>query len=549
MSASKLPFNVSILQLTPDQLKTMRPVTVLDFFENASGDFHDDGLFSVPIFGRVGSEDRDRRFSYIDLKTQVLHPIIYERLCQLKNLYRGILAGTHFAVWDDELKDFKPSNELDGDTGYSFFLRHWKDIRFIRNNSDIREQRIRLVEKYRDIGVTDKILVMPAGLRDIEIDQTERMKVSEHNSAYRKILSIARTIGDVENPNEHPALDLPRRLMGQAFVELYQGIERILTGKKGFIQDKWSSRRIFDGTRNVITAMDHSVEDLQAPNATRFTDTVVGIWQLSRAVLPKTIHYLRTAYLDQIFGFGDMQARLVDPQTLTAEIVTLASDQYDRWATVEGLEKTVVRFKDVTIRDRPIMVGDRYLALIYVGPHPQTGQQSFRVFSDINELPEGFDRKYVRPINLVELLYLSGYRYWNDFVGFVARYPVTGVDSCYATTLYCRTTTVGEVRAELGPDFEPLGDDYVAYEFPVYSDPTSYQDSLVIPSVRLSGLGADFDGDMCSLMVLYTDEAVEEVQRYLSSMDAYVDPLFGLRTSIDVATIGLVLKNMTSVPQ
>lgn len=491
MTVNRLPFNVSILKVTPEMMRIMRPVTVLDFFENASGDFHEDGLFSVLIFGRVGDEARDRRFSYIDLKASIFHPVIFERLCQLKNLYRGIISGDQYAVWDEQARDFKPSNELDGETGYAFFTRHWEKIRFVRNNSDVRNQRIDLIEKYRDVALTDKMLVMPAGLRDVEIDKSERMKVGEQNAIYRKVLSAARTIGNFDNPNEQAVLDGPRLMMMRAFNELYESMQQMLTGKKGFLQDKWASRRVFDGTRNVITAVDHSVSDLNAPNALRFTDTVVGLWQLSRAVLPKTVYFLKTQYLQSIFDYGDSQARLVDPATLNAEIVSLASDDYDRWMTVEGLEKQVARFRVVSQRDKPLRVGDRYLALIYAGPLPGTALQAFRVFSDINELPAEFDRKYVRPINMVELLYLSGYREWNNFCGTVTRYPVTNLDSCYPTTLYCRTTTVGEVRVELGEDWQPIGEDHVAYEFPIYGKPTTYQDSLGIPSIRIAGLGAD----------------------------------------------------------
>ena len=495
MAATDIPFNVTLLKVTPQMTSMMRPVRVLDFFETASGDFHPDGLFSVPIFGRVGDEMRDRRFSYIDLKMNVFHPVIFERICQLKTLYRSIMAGERYAKWDTQLKDFVPADELDGETGYSFFMRHWKDIHFIRNESDIRNQRIDLIERYKEAAVTSKVLVLPAGMRDIEIDYTERMTVGDHNDSYRKLLSLSRSVGEYEDPDSIKALDLPRWMMQQAFNELYQGIIDILIGKKGFLQNKWASRRIFDSTRNVITAMDHSVEDLGSPYGVRFTDTIVGLWQMSRNVLPKTIHYLRTSYLERIFGYGDLQSRLVNMDTLSSDIVVLESTDYDRWTTVEGLEKIVVSYKDVTIRDRPIVINGKdrvpyYLALVYRGPDP-TGRKVFRVFSDINELPEGWDRKYVHPITLIELIYLSGYRYWNDFAGFVTRYPVTGTESIYPTTIYLKTTMRGERRFELNEQWEVDDDSMPALEYPTFGNPTTYQDSAVIPSPRLSGLGAD----------------------------------------------------------
>ena len=58
--SAKLPFNISILELTDETLKYLKPVTSLDTFEGSSKNFHDDGLFSVSIFGKVGDPSRMR---------------------------------------------------------------------------------------------------------------------------------------------------------------------------------------------------------------------------------------------------------------------------------------------------------------------------------------------------------------------------------------------------------------------------------------------------------------------------------------------------------
>lgn len=543
MKPLDLPFNVALLQLTPELTRTMRPVTVLDYFENANGDFHEDGLFSVGIFGRVGDEARDRRFSYIDIKVEVFHPVIYKRLIQLRGLYRGIMAGTHYATWDEKAGDFSPADELSGETGFAFFMRHWRDIKFARNRSDVRELRIKLIEKYKDRATVNKILVMPAGMRDMEVDQSGNRKQSDINDIYRAILAISRTIAVTDTNANAATLDVSRHLLQTRFNELYDYVENMLTGKRGFVQGKWASRRIFDGTRNVITAMDASTEVLGGINSPRFTDTVVGLRQLSRALLPVTVNFLKTGYLSEVFAFGDGQARVVDPQTLKSEVVSISTEAYDRWNTVEGLEKVVSSYGESSLRDKPIILDGRYLALIYAGP-----EKGFRIFSDIDELPEHLDRKYVKPINLVELLYLSGYRRWNTYMGFVTRYPVTGIGSCYPSTLYVKTTVEGEVRQELGPDWTPLGEGYTAAEYPTY-EPLAYLDSLVVPSTRLAGLGGDFDGDTASLNVVYTDEAVAEVKKYLTTRSAFVQPDGNLKAGVDTATIRLVLRNMTGDPE
>lgn len=494
MKTSDLPFNVELMRLDKNRLVGMRPVTSLDYFENVSGDLHDDGLFSVSIFGRIGDEMRDRRFSYIDLKAQILHPVIYHRLIQLRGLYRGILAGSQYALWDDGVKDFKPASDLHGQTGYAFFLQHWSELTFSRNKSDIRDQRVALIEKYRDRAVIDKILVLPAGLRDIEVGDNGRMVVDEINTHYRRILGITKTIAvtEINNSMSH---NLPRHLLQMAYNEIYDAIEKMLTGKKGFLQAKWGSRRIFNGTRNVITAMDTSTAYLGGENAQRYTDTVVGLHQTTKGLLPVTLHHLRNRYLPAIFAPGNEKANLVNPITLKSEQVQLTEDSYDRWTTIEGLEKVISSYGEIGLRNKPILLDGRYLALIYIGPaNPVEGQRdprkAFKIFGSIDELPEGWDPKLVRPINLIELLYLSGYQVWNNYGAFVTRYPVTGVGSCFPCTVYCKTTIVGEMRHELDVNWSMDNSPGLALEFPTY-EPLAYLDSHVIQSSRLAGLGAD----------------------------------------------------------
>lgn len=488
MSPHELPFNVEILAPTPKMLELMKPVTSTDYYENSKGDLHEEGLFSISIFGRVGDELRDRRFSYIDIKTEVFHPIIYNRLTRLKKLYAGILNGEQYAIWDEEQRDFFPATEMVGQTGFAFFCEHWKKIKFTRNKSDVRDLRARLVEKYAEQALTSKVLVIPAGLRDIEVDDNGRTNVHEINDLYRKLLSISRVLPEHDEVTNDPAHNLPRRLLQNCFNDIYNLIETMLSGKKGFFQDKWSSRNVINGTRNVITAMDTSVAKLGAVNAPRFTDTVVGLWQLSRAVLELSIHQLLKGYLSQAFAYGNRTARLIDPTTLKSEMVEVSSDAYDRWNTVEGLEKVVSSYSELAFRTRPVLIDDRYLALIYAPKN----RPVFKIFSDIDELPENLNRDDVRPLNLMELLYLSGYKVWNKQVGLVTRYPVTNVGSCYPTTVYVKTTVVGEVRYELDEQWEADFNDAsrAAPEFPTY-DPLAFQDSLVIPSTRLAALGAD----------------------------------------------------------
>ena len=64
-------------------------------------------------------------------------------------------------------------------------------------------------------------------------------------------------------------------------------------------------------------------------------------------------------------------------------------------------------------------------------------------------------------------------------------------------------------------------------------------------SLHLSMLGADFDGDTCSLTILYSDESIKEVNEYLQSKRYYVGTNGRVNFSTGTDTVSYVLANMT----
>ena len=72
------PMNQELLNIDPlilksDLTKTMKEVTSLAIFQSSKNEFDPNGLFSVPIFGAIGHEDRLNIPAYIDLKIPILH--------------------------------------------------------------------------------------------------------------------------------------------------------------------------------------------------------------------------------------------------------------------------------------------------------------------------------------------------------------------------------------------------------------------------------------------------------------------------------------------
>lgn len=489
MKKALMPLNLDLLVPTPGQLRLLRPVTTLDIFDGPGGNFHEDGLFSTLTFGRVGDPERDAKFGYVDLKLPIFHPVMYTRLIKLKSLYGDILSGRAYAKWNGEIGDFEKATELDGETGYSFFVSHWQALAPKKTGSAIRDLRVTLLEKYRDKAFVTKWLVLPAGLRDADIDPTGRVSMDEVNELYQKVMMLARGLPDRLPPATQASIyDRTRYTLTLRLVEIYEHFEKLLSGKGGFIQRRWASRRVFNSTRNVLSSLDTSALDLDAKNRPQFNDVVIGMYQATRCLLPKTIHALKTGIVGQVFQTANNTVELVNPKTLKREYVDVSTEDMDRWSTDEGLEKIVGELETIEKRATPVTIAGYYLALVYLDD-----QQNFKVFRSVDELPTGSNLDHVRPITYVELIYLSGLTMWNRNHAFVTRYPVENLMSSIPSRIYVKTTIVGEVRYALGDDWERLGEDHVALEYPVLVKGTTpqYHDSTSISPSRLKPLGGD----------------------------------------------------------
>lgn len=401
----------------------------------------------------------------------------------------------------------------------------------------MRDQNIKLLRKYAGIAMTSKVVVMPAGLRDVELNAHNRIQENEINTLYRKLLSVANTISDAAAKSDLKILDASRFSLQLAFKDIYEHIENLIEGKKKLIMYKWAARRPMHGTRNVITAMNTTTAYLGAPGSIDFNNTIVGLYQGMKGILPVARQMVRSGFLSKVFVDVHTPAILVNKKTLHKEPVQLKSQYFDRWMTDEGIEKVITSFSDLGIRDKPVEINGYYLGLIYKGP-----DMTFKIIQDIDEVPSPRSKEHVQPLTFCELLYLSGYWRWNDFPLFLTRYPVTGIGSVVPSRGYFKTTIKSESRQELDDNWQLMGETRIAREFPI---PGPYVNSAVPHSSRLAGLGADFDGDTASENQTYSDESIKELNDFLGRRAAYIGTNGRFISSTNTDTVALTLHNLT----
>ena len=483
MATSGIPFNISLLHLTPETLRGIKPVTALDWFDGSSKNFHEEGLFSISIFGKVGDERRNRAFSYMDIRVNILHPIVYRSLTKMKSLYEEIMSSKTYAKWNKERMDFEKSTMIDGSTGYEFFMKHWKQIKFEMRPSVTRELNVKMLQKYKDVAELNKIVIMPAGLRDLEIQPDGRFSEDEINELYRKLLSLANSVTPDAVETSIEVLNGIRYSMQVTFNQIFTLIENMMQGKNKLIMGKWASRKVFNGTRNVITSSPVKNETLSGEGNITSNDTVVGMYQYMKASLPITLFDLKNGFLSKVFTGPDQPVTLVDKKTLKPVTVRLKPEYYDSWATNEGLEKIVTQFQEDAIRHKVLEINDHYLGLIYKGK-----DDTFKIIQDIDEVPDYRSKKDVRPLTFCELLYLSTYKSAKRLYGFVTRYPITGTGSIYPSPIYLKSTVQGQTRTELDDEWNRI-EENTCYNFP--SEGGEFVNSLSPGSKYLLKLGAD----------------------------------------------------------
>jgi hypothetical protein len=483
MSNSGKPFNITLLSLSEADIRGIRPTKVLDTFVPSSKSFHPDGLFSVETFGKVGEDKRNKSFSYIDFHIPVFHPVIYKSLCELKDLYGQIMDGKAYAVFDTSLKDFVKSDPLKGQTGFAFFVKHFKDLSFEEREGPKREFNIKLLQKFKANCMMDKLIVMPAGLRDYVIDDNGKPSEDEINTFYRKILSTASIIENVNQTVNSEYLDSARSNIQKTIMEIYNYIKSMMEGKNALILGKFAARKIFNSTRNVISSYIPDNDELHGPRNVSTSQTVVGLYQYLRCILPLAVKHVRDTFLTQIFSGPNSPAILVNKKTLRKEMVNIDPKHYDDWMTYEGLEKVFARFSIEELRHDALEIEGYYMGLLY------DDGEYYRFVQDKDELPEGKDPKHLRPISYTELLYLSVYKDSAEIPAFNTRYPVVGYGGVYPSYMYLKTTVKTRILKELGDDWEPTG--MVASEFPILGN--QFYNSMSVSSTHLARLGADFD--------------------------------------------------------
>lgn len=528
-------FNIDVLVVRDEQVRGLGEVTKPNILEANSSRFEKDGLFSTDIFGPVGSDIRKVALGYIDLKVDTMHPHVWYNLLTLNSKYEDIIAGKVKAKYDIEKGDLV-EDKVNGQTGYTYFLSVLPRIKFNDNGSDERRAKIAYVKKYcKQEYFSNKLLVLPAGLRDYRVDSSGKPMEDEVNTLYRRVLAITTLLKSVKVSDKNTEqLDPIRYKLQKSIGAIYEHFFGLIHGKEKFIQSKWSKRAIVNGTRNVLTPVPYKITNLNNNKITT-NHTVCGLYQFIKAISPVTMNRVKTLFINKFISPNSDTAMLVDGGTMRTTLARISVAKRDEWLSMEGLTKVMNKLKQPDLRFEPVVIDNHYLQLIY------DNGRDIILINNTDDITPNMKSEFIRPITYIEMFYIAIYDVKDKYPGFVTRYPVANLGGIYPCYIYVKTTfksrTVNVTMDGRKIEME---------EYPILGE--DCMESVSASAQHIKGLSGDYDGDTVSLNVVYTEESIQEIKQLLSSAKYYLTPEGTMAYSANDDVIDLVLSHMTDEP-
>lgn len=471
-------FNVDLVLLNDNDIKRLgiKQITTGVIFKTNSEQFEEGSLFDPLIFGQTGSEDRMKSFGYIDLYLPILHPFVFKLFITLNSKFMGIMEGNVKAKFNEELGTFEVDEN--GETGYEFVIKHLDKFKFHNNNSEQRDYKIKLMDKFLNKNsMFTKLLVIPAGMRDYMIDSEGTPSEDEVNDLYRSVLSTANLCKNYVGSTNIKNLDFIRIKIQKQVNTVFDYLFNLLQGKSRYIQGKFAKRAISYGTRNVATATPQKVNNLNKVKKHFYNTTTIGLYQFLGSITPITIKLVKEKFINNIFPETSDDPILID-SNLKPIKAHIKKDKKDKWLTTEGLAHIIDSLSEFSKLNSYCKIDNYYLMRVR-----DTGDKII-VYNNLEVID---DMTNVRPITYAELFYIAVYEDIDKYPCLSTRYPITGVGSINPSKIHVKTTIpFRDVIVKYN------GIEYEMDEYPIIGN--NYYESAAVHTTKLGVMGMDFDG-------------------------------------------------------
>lgn len=465
------------------------------------------GLLSTEIFGTTAKE-RQETFAYINLHGHYLHPFIFKMLKRMNRNFEAIIQGSkNFIVTD---KGELIEDEEKGKTGVEFLYKNWDKIKFERNSSTIRNERIDLLKSQEKDTLFVKYWdVIPAYVRDVNLQSTAQGKVSHHeiNDLYSRLIRLCATVNS-GNMFDFSLTSTQYRIQ-TTLVEIYDLIKSKLEKKNGLIRKSLLGKSIDYGSRSVISAPIFNAnlpEDMEVD----FYHAGVPLAQCCSLFTPFITswvkNYLRRelelvgakypVYDDE--GKIKFYLELEEPSiAFSEEVIKKAIDRFVH-APADRFEIIYLPFKE-----HPDMPKGKRIAMTMAGPNSDIGG------------PEDTSPLVKRPLTWTDLFYQAAVDVTADKMVWITRYPLLD----YFGMFPIKVRVLSTIKTEPMYVRDRVYERYPVVDFNVPKSDLSvyFVDTLRMSNLYLAGLGGDYDGDQVTIKAVFTQEACQEAEKIMRS--------------------------------
>lgn len=489
-----------------------------------------DGLLSNEIFG-ITKDDRTTIFAYIDLAGEYfLNPLAYKIWSRLDSNVKLCVYEMDTFVYDPEKGKLK--SDPKGETGLKFLMKLIKTIDFKKTGSSKREVKINFLEKYREKLFMKDVVVIPAGMRDVNTEADGKVGVGEINKLYNAIVRDAKALQE----SDDYGLSLNGTLRGRIqdnIVKVYNwfifgrdpltGADAQASGlsrKLGLIR-RAGMKKSFDwGSRLVICTQNLRKEKLSDLDVD--LDSIgLPLAAVCANLFPYMLYWIRNWFSN----------RLSDVQNLTVyntKTKKLEQTKIDSWQTVysdERIKKEIGRFMHG--------MSNRFVPIEAPIMNPTKGTNYYLQFKGYNVPNEDIAKKLIndqiskesfhlnsRPLTWCDLIYMAAMEVTKDKMTLITRFPM---DSYY-NQFPAKIKVISTIETEPILVWNTFYKKYPKITLADINQNSSnhFVDVALPNNVRLGSIGGDFDGDTVSSKVPYSIEANDELYKAINAKIHYI---------------------------
>ena len=400
-----------------------------------------------------------------------------------------------------------------GGTGLRWLYKHWDELKFKKNQSQQRSERVDVLENNKkDIIFTSKFLVLPAFYRDVNLQSSDRNpRVPEINDIYARIIRNVQVIQDSNNMDMIIASVTGK--IQDSLVEIYNLLKDKIQGKSGYIRRYLLGKSVDYASRVVITAAPYNTNSVK-DQMVDFYHTGVPLSHVCSQFTPFIIYWVTRFFKNEAENMKNSY-QVANPK---GDIKVVKLDNPEAYFNSDYIEKRLDKFVQ-----NPYTRFDKVELPIKEEELKKAGfPKDYKVYMAFSgRLAKGetssvhkTENNVHRYLTWTDIFYQAAVDVTSDKHVWVTRYPILDYLGTYTsriTVLSTRNTVpmmIGNTLYEHYPDID------LSIK---QSDLDSvFRDTVNICALYLPGMGGDHDGDQVTVKPVFTQEANAECEEILT---------------------------------